>query len=264
LLKPIGELALCCDIMIRCEVLITEARSILDWAWKELESGAFLFKALLARPHLLMISSLYSTFHQHGYSHKPLHELIAYYSTSSFTKSIQYPYWRRLDLELALFTIGLVDSFNPKQDLTWSFHQPEPWMIDNDSAYALTHEVFYLTDFGCKKSVLLPETKNYISNWLPTWLKIFLMDSNLDIYSELLMVSACLNKMDSLKDSFAVLSNEINISGCVRGPEGSGRNLIGEENCQDRIHFLRNYHTTLVSMMAICMCGRANSNVGYQ
>lgn len=237
LLKPIGELVLCCDVMIRYKVLENEARSTLDWAWKELENGNFLLKALLSRPSLLMISSLYSTFHRNGYLNIPLRDLIAYHSTSSFTKSMQYPYWRRLDLELALFDMGLAESFKPKQDLTWSFHQPQPWMIDNDSAYALTHEIFYLTDFGRNKHLLLHETREYILSWLPAWLKLFLMDSNLDIYCELLMVSACIGKTEHFKEGSSILSREISVSGCIRGPKSGGKNLVSEETCKNRIFF---------------------------
>lgn len=253
LLKPIGELALCCDIMIRMRVLVNEAKSLIEWAWNELDHGEFLLKALISRPSLLMIFSLYATFYRNGFFNERLHNLVSYYSKSSFTKSMQYPYWRRLDLELALFSIGVVDSFNPKEELTWSFHQPEPWMIDNDSAYALTHEVFYLTDFGLNGTHLSKYTKSYISDWIPTWLKIFLMDSNLDIYSELLMVSACIRKMDHYEEGTTVISEEINNSGCVRGPDGGGKNLVGENESMERIFFLNNYHTTLVSMMALCM-----------
>lgn len=253
LLKPIGELVLCCDIMIRTRVFEDDAKYLIIWAWNELEQGEFLLKALISRPSLVMISSLYSTFYRNGFVNNRLHSLVNYYGASCFAKSMQYPYWRRLDLELALFTVGVVDSFNPKEELTWSFHQPEPWMIDNDSAYALTHEVFYLTDFGFNDANLSKNTIAYILEWIPTWLKIFLMDSNLDIYSELLMVSACIGELGCYKEGITVLSKEINSSGCVRGPEGGGKNLVGENESLERIFFLKNYHTTLVAMMALCL-----------
>jgi hypothetical protein len=253
LLKPIGELALCCDIMIRNGIQIENANSILHWAWRELNEGKFLLQALIARPSLLMISSLYSNFHRNGYYNESLFNLIAYYEKSDITRAMQYPYWRRLDLDLAFYNLGISKKFYPKQEATWAYNQPEPWLIDNDSAYALTHEVFYLTDFGEMADYLHKKTAEYLKQWLSTWRQIFLMDDNLDIYTELLMVSLCIGNLDKLDDEFSVLDREVRRHGYIPGPENSGKNLM--ENIRDsaRIKFLENYHTTLVGMMAYCM-----------
>lgn len=250
LLKPIGELALCCDIMIRQEFKVTQARRILNWAWGELDYGNFLRTVLLARPSMVMISSLYATFHKNGLYNDFLCSLIKHHALSCFSQSIQYPYWRRLDLELAFYELGVVSEFRPKFDQTWSFHTPEPWMIDNDAAYALTHEVFYITNFGSYPKLFEQKTLNYIRRWLPVWRRIFLKDDNFDIYAELLMTSLCIGGDKFIHDDFQPLLSEIHEYGYLRGPENSGRNLLEGVTLPARREFIRNYHTTLVGLMA--------------
>lgn len=256
LLKPIGELALCCDLMIRSNLQQEWAKNYLTWAWNELEKGDFLKKTVLARPSLIMICSLYSTFHRNGFHNAGLLDLLRYHVKSSFTEAMQYPYWRRLDLMLAFYEIGLSDKLNPIFENTWSFHQPEPWMIDNESAYALTHEVFYITNFGESVNLIPKISSEYIKRWLPTWRKIFLQDDNFDIYAELIMTSACIGGDSRLSSDYELIEREVNEFGFLRGPEHGGRSLSEGVTSDKRITFLKNYHTTLVGMMALCLYKR--------
>lgn len=253
LLKPIGELVLCCDLMIRNNLQRDWALMYMKWAWDELEKGDFLKKTILARPSLIMVCSLYSTFHKNGFSNKNLLKLLKYSVNSKYTVAMQYPYWRRLDLDLAFYEIGLSSEFSPNFESTWSFHQPEPWMIDNESGYALTHEVFYITKFGELISLIPNISLEYIKRWLPAWRNIFLKEDNLDIYAELLMTSSCIGGDKKILSDYIVIENEINKFGFLRGPEHGGKSLCEGVKSKDRILFLKNYHTTLVGIMAFCL-----------
>lgn len=253
LLKPIGELALCCDLMIRGNFHTAKARELLEWAWLELECGEFLKLALISRPGLMMISSLYATFYRNNIKNDSLKSLIDKFSESAFSKSIQYPYWRRLDLNRALCDLDIYENFNYSPELTWAYHRPEPWIIENDSAYALTHEVFYITNFGASTENLAPATINYIKNWLPSWKRIFLNDNNLDIFTELVMVSLCVGKQHNEDGSFKIIRNSISPSGFLPGPENGGKSLLAGVKDENRSTFLQNYHTTLVGIMAFSL-----------
>lgn len=253
LLKPIGELALCCDLMIRGNLHSVAARELLEWAWLELDSGDFLKLALISRPGLMMISSLYATFYRNNIKNESLGRLIKNFSESEFSKSIQYPYWRRLDLNRALCDLEVFESLNYSPDLTWSYHRPEPWIIENDSAYALTHEVFYITNFGASPDSPTPATTSYIRTWLPAWKRIFLGDNNLDIFTELLMVSLCIGKPYNELVSFKIIAESISPSGFLPGPENGGKSLLSGIRDEGRSIFLQNYHTTLVGIMAFSL-----------
>jgi hypothetical protein len=67
--------------------------------------------------------------------------------------------YRRLDVHYFLTAAGLgCDGPSETElfDRTFLAQYTDPLAIDDDAAYALTHAVFYLTDFGRRRSPLLP------------------------------------------------------------------------------------------------------------
>ena len=51
---------------------------------------------------------------------------------------------------------------------------PEPWTLDLQAAYGVTHDVFHLTDWGRARQRLSEELAEYLRLWLPAWLDTWL------------------------------------------------------------------------------------------
>ncbi|MGJ0223581.1 DUF6895 family protein, partial [Streptococcus pyogenes] len=167
---------------------------------------------------------------------------------------LEFPTWRRLDLQRAFESLG-VQPFPPQAAKScWFFNRPEPWIMSDDIGYALTHDIFYLTDFGRDVTQLPSECIRYLEDWLPSWLGIFLKRPNWDLVAELLMVGSCL-RSEASTEYYEALLSAAEDDGLVPSPPGSGAQLIAlEEDVEPRRRrFLSNYHTCLVSCMALGM-----------
>jgi hypothetical protein len=136
---------------------------------------------------------------------------------------------------------------------TWLEALPEPWTLTNDIAYALTHDVFYITDFGFKPHRLAVQMREYITTWLPTWLFIYWRQSSWDIFAELIMVAACIKKTRAVRSEMRQLISAQHQNGMTPGPSNSAKSLLRDYHSEARVSFLQNYHTTLVSLMAMSL-----------
>jgi uncharacterized protein DUF6895 len=250
LLKPLGELVLTCDLLAQGKYLLQDAMDLLEWSWRELKDGQVLHDLLLSRPDLIILTSIYSSFHRNGFRRDQTWSLIEYLAKTSFARAVQFPNWRRLDYEHALEQLRVGKISQRSLSSAWSAQWPEPWLIEHDSAYALTHEIFYITDFGRKPTRLKPKASSFVLLWLPTWIEIFLRQDNWDLVSELLMVGACLPKFNHSNDTFGRMAKVIKKNGYLPGPDTGGQNLKRKGNSRKRSAFLKNYHTTLVGIMA--------------
>ena len=254
-LKPLGELVLTMDILRHR----TEHREFcyesVAFAWEQVQQGDLLLETLTVRPDLIVLSALYSNFISFGHRNKKLTSLFALLASSPACRGLEFPNWRRLDVLRAFDSLAL-EKF-PEENVTencWFNSMPEPWIMSDDIAYAVTHDIFYITDFGRLPHALPDHCKKYLEKWLPSWLEIFGLQPNWDITAELLMVAACIG-MPDMGNSYERLANAIELDGLVPSPPGAGGQLISLEGASDyrRIRFLSNYHTCLVSCMAFAL-----------
>jgi len=255
LIKPLGELALAAELLTRHAAYRHVGANLLAWCWAELDEGQGLLDLLSARPDLLVVATILGGFRRRGFRSRPLEGFIRYVAGTRYRAALQLPNWRALDLQHALTRLG-VASRGTHSDVkrTWCSRLPEPWLIDHDSAYAFTHEVFYITDFGRFSGRLPKATREYIRLWLPAWLSIYERKHDLDVYCELLMVAACTTRTWGLRDAFACCTASFDEHGYLPSPEGGGRNLLRRGMSAERKKFLNCYHTTLVGMLAALLC----------
>jgi hypothetical protein len=75
---------------------------------------------------------------------------------------------------------------------TWLGQTPEPWTVDFHLAYAVTHAVFHLTDWGQDPAALPSDLVDYLTLWLPVWIAEWADQRHWDLLGELLVVDACL------------------------------------------------------------------------
>lgn len=245
--KPIGELVLAANLLSNWNIEKPWAERQLNHSWASLEEGGVLLQMLLARPDLIVISTVYASFKENGFVNTKLNRLISFLSSTACCLSIEFPRWRQLDLEHGLSALDLKAFPSDAHLGTWISGLPEPWLLTDDIAYAVTHEVFYITDFGNRPDNLPQDIRAYVSRWLNLWIKMYLERSNFDLIAEFVMVGLCVGLEDKMQDSILLLIQAQHDDGYFLGP-----GIIPNTPSPEKI-FFHNYHTTLVSLLAISM-----------
>lgn len=251
LMKPLGELALAASVLSSCGHRQDWCRDKLQFVWDELDQGDAVLHLLAARPDLIVASTLYACFVQFGFRNARLDHLIEHLASSPACLGIEFPTWRRLDVAHGFEMLGLASFPGQPQEGTWLEKRPEPWLMTDDIAYAVTHEIFYITNFGRQRSRLSGQVASYVTTWLPAWLEIYERQENWDLYAEFVMTAACLDLERS--ENTSRLVSQMTIDGYFPGPDGSASSLVDGNKTSSRKVLLQNYHTTLVSMMAIVL-----------
>jgi hypothetical protein len=247
-IKPLGELVL---VIEKSEKCWDKAATLAKWAWEQFEEGDLILRILIASPDLIVISTIYASFRKLGFRNERLETIIKYYLETGYCKGLELPEWRRLDVRHASVSLGLSDQKDLSLGRSCLRERPEPWMLSTGYAYAITHELFYITDFGNRKANIDPCTIAYLRISINVWLRIFHREKNYDLVSELLMSARYLGFLELYDDWIPNLVEWQREDGCFPGPEGSAKNIMDDSmNCK-RIDFLRNYHTTLVAVLAL-------------
>ncbi|MGW0194752.1 DUF6895 family protein [Nonomuraea sp. NPDC003201] len=129
-----------------------------------------------------------------GASHAGVEHLAGHLVSTRHWAALDESPRRRLGRLTTQRTLGLPvhDDIEEIIAKTWLGHAPEPWLLDHDNAYALTHTVFYLTDWGRSPARLPAALADYLSGWLPAWCQVWCEEEDWDLLGELLAVDACL------------------------------------------------------------------------
>jgi hypothetical protein len=259
LVKPIGELAILADLLMRFEPGSPRhelGRAWLEHAWSELEEGRLLTNIVHRRPDMLHRVSTYLPFFRRGLRHRPFEELVGRSLETRGIAALEYYGWPAIELAASFEELGIEPPrrWTPASAFreTWLYARPEPASITEFSAYSLTHTVFYLTRFGDRKAGLPAAHRRYAARWAPVWGEYYFRREHWDLMSEMVMVLRCLGAPDD-RDWGRRLLGAQRDSGLVPGPSGDGRHL--DPGCTDpeRVDFLANYHPTLVGLMAALM-----------
>jgi Domain of unknown function (DUF6895) len=252
-IKPISELALTICILQRCGVDVPIMKRLVHWMWAESEGGLLLARLLLARNDFLPCCSFYASMYELGISSEVLHSILGGLTKSDFAHVLPLQPWAHLALSYNLWKLGIVASPVDNRNL-YVVSRPEPWVVSGEVGYAITHEVFYLSDFGFKviKDKLLLQ---YLRTWIPYWSKIFAKEDDCDLVGELAMVGSCIGLVNTSEhqQSMSWLLKHQSPDGSIPGPKGAGLFLENWRDSPGRRRFLGRYHTTLVTMMAVAM-----------
>ncbi|MGW0367015.1 DUF6895 family protein [Streptomyces sp. NPDC002990] len=198
--KPLAEAALAASLILREGVAgahdIATARTMLDFCWHQLHDGNLLYERQLR--HMMLTDPLetYAPFARAGYRHRPLDELLDSYSRLKAPHAAELLPNRRLAVANAHRVVGLPvkADWTALAAATWLGATPEPWAIDWSTAYALTHTVFHLTDWGARPDGLPEPMRDYLHTWLPVWVDIWLEVGQWDLVGELLIVDSCIGE----------------------------------------------------------------------
>ncbi len=250
LLKPLSELALTASLLGREPGLRERCRRIVEWSWEETDRGACLLRITSARPELVESVGLYASAYSFGHRDDLLHDWFGHLARSALITGLEIPAWRSTALRHNLARLGLAEAPQVSAAGSWLGALPEPWTISDTTGYPMTHEVFYLTDFGARPQALSPDTVAYLAQWLPAWWRCVGDSGNHDLGAELVMVAACA-AIPVADSALAELLARVRPDGSVAGPPGAGGALPCPPEDGARRVFLRDYHTTLVTLLAL-------------
>ncbi|WP_181794593.1 DUF6895 family protein [Streptomyces sp. WELS2] len=224
------------------------ARELLDFCWLRLGQGALLYERLLHHPMTTDAVECYAPFAQAGYRHAGLEDLTSHLAVAGIAHIVEYVPCRRLAVANALRITGhdsgtRVPDWERLVQATWLAATPQPWHIDWETAYALTHTVFHITDWGRRPEALPRPLTAYLTRWLPVWTDIWTETRHWDLVAELLAVGACLPEPHIDLDDWQRMER-------TQHPDGlfpvDGRPLEEDPATRFRDH----YHSTTVSAIA--------------
>jgi hypothetical protein len=224
---------------------------LVRWAWEGLENGDALYRICVARPDAYAIAILTAQFAYFNYRNERLQKVLRHIYEMRLFGSHDTEHWNHLGVMYSYGALGLRNFAPDSFCARFTAKQIEPWTINDGGMYAITHEVFYLTDFGAIPRAMTNEWA-YIRMWLPVWMRTYQKSQNYDVLSELIMVAKCLNLVVD-DHVVASLLEGCQANGSFLGPHGAGRQLIDERANAERNGFYKNYHTTLVGAMALAM-----------
>ncbi|MCD9145223.1 DUF6895 family protein [Streptomyces albireticuli] len=202
--KPLGETTLAASLLLRDGVAgpgqLAAAQSLMDFTWDQFRQGDMLYERQLR--HTLMTDPLevYAPFVRCGYRHADLDRLLAHRARLRSVDGVELLPNRRLAAANAARVVGLdrEPGGGPDWDAlaraTWLGARPEPWAINWITAYAMTHTVFHLTDWGRLPHGMPPDLTAYVRTWLPVWIDIWREVQQWDLVVELLIVGASLDE----------------------------------------------------------------------
>lgn len=253
LLKPFSEFVLALHFLKRSHPDVFPFQSLLNWAWNKVERGDFLFRLLAARPDLYQLALPTALFALNDLQNERLLKLLTNVSQLRLFLKVETERWVTISVLYAYELLGQHVLTLADFEKSWLFERPEPWLITNNSAYALTHEVFYLTDFGRRKSKAPSEVVAYIDCWAPAWISYYSEKRDWDLVGELILVGQCLD-MPWSNSALDLLIENQQIDGSIMGPTGAGNRLVRANDTEVRKEFLSKYHTTLVGALALSRC----------
>ncbi|WP_067965464.1 DUF6895 family protein [Nocardiopsis trehalosi] len=248
-LKSLSELALAVGLIRREAVTgprgSDTADALAEFAWREFHEGDLLYTLQRHTPAATHPLEIYSFFAAGGHRHPDLEELVAHLgATRAWRVPEQVPN-RRLAVWAATRRVGLPENDDPRAltALTWLGGRPEPWMLDANNAYGVTHTVFHLTDWGAEPERIPQELEDYLRKWLPVWVDVFDETRFWDLLAELLIVGVCLRRPMFFPEVWEHLAEAQQADGMV--PNGVTRPHEEPERA-----FANHHHPTLVAVIA--------------
>ena len=248
LLTTFAELILTLTLLGRDTALRQRLAPVVAWAWNAIDRGQLLIDLTSAKPDLVEETvGIYANFAQNGHHDTRLEAWLTHLANTQFARGLELTPWRQVAFDYNLNRLGLRGPAALPGG-SWLGALPDPWTVSVATAYSMTHEVFYLTDFGRSPDNLSTEIREYLWLWLPAWERCFQHPENLDLIAELTMTAACAG-IGALSTPQLLVNRQLT-DGSFPGSPGAGDHLPSPKGDQLRRRFLTQYHATLVSVLA--------------
>ncbi|MFJ6699359.1 DUF6895 family protein [Streptomyces sp. NPDC091272] len=209
--KPLSECALAASLVLREGVAGTQdteiARRMIEFCWNQLGRGDFLYERQLRHMMLSDPLEVYHSFVVAGLRHRQMDELLSSSARLRSPHVAESVPNRRLAIANARRVLGVGPSSDwaALASATWLGATPEPWALDVNTAYDVTHTVFHLTDWGAMPGGLPEPMRTYLRQWLPVWVDVWTELGQWDLAGELLLVDTCIGDPQCLADAWEPL-----------------------------------------------------------
>jgi hypothetical protein len=255
--KPYVELYLMLWVANRNKEFISEKslhviEKINKFAQNILVSPSY-YEQILIKPENLRINGAAMMFYLNYNRNKTLEDILKKVYPIAIKISPELPPFRKMDLE---FSLQLVDKILDRNEIKDMSLLAENTILGTDidlinytidDEYALTHIIFYLTNFGEKS--ISHKKQGIIEHSILTLCAKNMLIGDMDLLGEYIINILNLNiETNICKIAFTELLKSQNRDGYFPGPE-RGRKHNAKNNSKDL--FKINYHTTLVAIMAI-------------
>ena len=215
------------------------------------------YKELAARDRsaILLYAATYTALRLLGEEDEEFRWLIEQVAGGRHATAIERLPFRHLDLLHTLDTAGIRHRLpRPADVLPLSILAGDPTTVDvrETDAYALTHTLFYATDFGAKRMPWPSEqAAERTRELIDALLMIYRVRGNPDLVGELICCHACLHihQTPELARAWAYLGAVQDADGRVPGPPGA---VVPEplDDAESTRQWLTSYHTTIVAALA--------------
>ncbi|MEU2159087.1 hypothetical protein ABZ532_29455 [Streptomyces sp. NPDC019396] len=215
------------------------------------------YREMIARDEqaLLLYAGTYAALRLCGREDPEFRRIIQQAVDGGYAASFERVPYRQLDLLHTLYLCGIEHDLPPMDTVlpfTLLCQHPNVLKLADRDIYAITHTVFYATDFGQREPVW---PRGYSPGRAIELLEALLVlaeaRSNADLVGELLCCLYCLgiNHSDAANQAWVFLESVQEPNGRVNGPEGIIHpSLDGKD--EDFRHWAEGYHTTIVTALA--------------
>lgn len=196
-LKPLGELAELAHLIRtshpRADIRAT-ADGLFTFAWNETREGELFAELVRGEPHATYPLEIYAVFAYAGLHNTAVEAILPTTTGLRSWRVAREDHTRTLSVLDAERRTGLRQhaDFDTVLGLTTLGLMAEPWALDREAVYGVTHDVFHLTEWGRERRRMPAALADYLRLWLPSWLDSWLEEELWDLVGELLAVAACL------------------------------------------------------------------------
>jgi hypothetical protein len=267
-LKSIAELSLLCALYKRQFGTIDDERinGFKSWISNNLLTANYVDRILRAPELLLPYTMIYASLRECGVEPTHFKETLKKMLGQGYCIAREMQPFRRMDLFYVLGKSNLTNSRSRSLESLYRetvlYKIPSVLFLELSDVYAITHIIFYLSDFGFKKITTMSHKDKQLIHWsLANLIGIYLHKRNWDILSELLLSCHCLHwyPYPIYKCAWECLLNSQRSDGSIPGPcyysEMSQR--MGPEEAKN--YFINNYHSTLIAAIACFLTNRYDS-----
>jgi hypothetical protein len=266
-LKASAELALQCALVMKSSGDPSFAE-MASFIWSDVFSAPAVQEYLLERGDLLAFG-FYASLRLCGYEDLEYRARLEGLLEEGYPAMVERAPSRELDLIYSLRKSELplrgLSSRAAYSKTLLAKHPPLYPLTDQD-AYAITHTVFFLTDFGqAPNGMFTSEDDAYFALALPRLLEYYLHKRDWDLSGELLiaMRGVALDRLPLFHQAWSVLLAAQEEDGSFAGPapsdleadephEAGGSTARGDDDREQRWRrFHDNYHTTLVALLGL-------------
>lgn len=264
-LKASAELALvCADARAdRASELPPQYQQLASYVWTEVFSADAVRDHLLTTELGLLTFGFYASLRHCGYRDERYERELQTLLDDGYVSAAERVPTRELDFLHSLQKLALLSDRNlPRQvyERCLIAKHPSLYPLTTDDVYALTHAIFFMTDFGRIPGWWSTADLEYLRGALPRLSEYYLRKGNWDVVAELLICLSAtgLSEAPIYGQSLALLCAAQQEDGSIPGPtrEQRGRQWAAttanddDANAEWRV-FHDNYHTTLVALMAV-------------